>query len=162
MHAPNIPSGATAQLIITAIPAFDRDGNRITAHFDALLDDRVLAAATRQPLLDGCRVLLAEGCDPGCTALLIHVTDPGRICLRARLGTAASLTTKERGRGIIGFEPWKAYSSPVEPPIEFKRAPVPNCRSAAAIPGAPANSLKMLDFLKRETPPASTGGRAAS
>jgi hypothetical protein len=134
MQARHIPSGATAQLIITATPALDRYSNRIVAHFDALIDGRILASATRQPFSDGCRVLLADGCDSGCIAVMVHPADPGQICLRARLGTAASLTVKERDRGIIGFEPWKAYSSsPVEPPVEFKPNPTRKCRPTLAV-----------------------------
>jgi hypothetical protein len=141
MQARHIPSGASAQLIITAVPALDRDGNRIVAHFDALLDGRVLVAAIRQPFLDVARALIEEGHDPDRIAVVVRAANPGRICIRARIGVAAGLTVKEPDRGCIHLAPWKAFSpSPVEPPIEFKPDPARKHRPALAATSAGAVS----------------------
>ena len=77
-------------LRIVATPAA-----RGAGRFEARLDghDRVLCVS-RTPFLTAARKLVAQGYDPGLTLILRHAgsdTDS----LRAKLGTAASLTVKE-------------------------------------------------------------------
>jgi hypothetical protein len=62
--------------------------------FAARLGDRIVVERTRQPLLDGARVLLGEGYDPDTPIVLRHA---GRNddALRSTIGAAAGLTVKE-------------------------------------------------------------------
>jgi hypothetical protein len=62
--------------------------------YDAYLGTRLLAAGTRQPLLDGARALLRLGFDPTTVVVLKHI-GPDTECLRGRIGTVAGLN---RGR----------------------------------------------------------------
>jgi hypothetical protein len=82
------------KLIVLVAPA---DGN--TGWYQARLDgdDRVLCVS-RTPFFDAARTLVAAGYSPDTILILRHVgsdTDS----LRARLGTAASLTVEETGYG---------------------------------------------------------------
>lgn len=88
--------------------------------YDAYLGTRLLAAGTRQPLLDGARALLRLGFDPTTVVVLKHI-GPDTECLRGRIGTVAGLN---RGRATL--ERWEdvQLSSLVAPSIA-PTAPAP-------------------------------------
>jgi hypothetical protein len=62
--------------------------------FAVRCDDRLLIKSTRQPLLDGARVLLDQGIDPDTTVVLRH-DGSSADSLTAKLGAAARLTVEE-------------------------------------------------------------------
>ena len=110
--APLFPkTGPTQERVIIVATAIG-DGK-----FAASRGDRLLVAATRMPLLDGARVLLADGIDPRAVLVLRHAgstTD----ALTARLGEAARLSVEESAFGPV-FRPFReATAAPVD------RAPV--------------------------------------
>jgi hypothetical protein len=68
------------RIVLVVLPSFDVevDGRRVQATikrgllFDAKVGDRVVVRRTIQPLLDGCRALIAEGYDPGSRIVMRH------------------------------------------------------------------------------------------
>jgi hypothetical protein len=102
-----------ARTVILAVPALDHRGQRLHGRFDALLRERLLVHATRQPFLDGARALARLGISP-----LTHIAmrRPGDLAdsLRSTVGDAAALTVKERDRGGLLFEQWEADSRSLE------------------------------------------------
>jgi hypothetical protein len=105
---------SVASLIVVATPA-PRGAGRYQARLDG--DDRILCIS-RTPFLTAARKLVAQGYDPGITLTLRHAgsdTDS----LRAKLGTAASLTIKETGYGPE-LQPWKPFSTL---PVRARNAP---------------------------------------
>jgi hypothetical protein len=114
------------KVVIIAAPALDRAGLRLAGKFDATVDGRVLVHATKQPLLEGCRVLLAEGVDPDAVAIMRHAGS-STDALRAKLGAAAKVTVAERDRGGVRFEHWQPlarHSFDVEPVLRTRQPPV--------------------------------------
>lgn len=79
------------ETIIVVSPSFDRRGKRRHDRFDALLKDdaEVICGATRQPLLDSSRVLLARGLDPSTVLCMVHSHAPTVVTLRSPIGVAA-------------------------------------------------------------------------
>ena len=73
-----------------------------------------LLAASSQPFLDGCRVLLSEGWPPDTPVAMAHAGSP-HIALRSTVGKAAALTVSE-AHGAR-FERWKAFSSSAVAPL---------------------------------------------
>jgi hypothetical protein len=103
MSKRNLTGVASLKIIVTPAP---RGAGRFEAHLDG--DDRVLCRS-RTPFLDAARKLLAQGYDPDTTLILRHAgsdTD----CLRARLGTVASLTVEETPYGPK-VRRWKPIST---------------------------------------------------
>lgn len=95
---------STLAVIVTPTPS---GTGRYQARLDGD-DDRVLCVS-RTPFLDAARKLVADGHDPDITLSLRHAgsdTDS----LRARLGTAASLTVEETGYGPQ-LRRWKPIST---------------------------------------------------
>jgi hypothetical protein len=76
-------------------------------YFRATLDTgELLCAASRQPFLDGCRVLIERGYPPARVAVMRHAgseTDSFRATLRR----AARLTVAERADEVPRFALWK-------------------------------------------------------
>ena len=94
---------STLSVIVTPIPS---GTGRYQARLDG--DDRVLCVS-RTPFFDAARKLVADGHDADITLSLRHAgsdTDS----LRARLGTAASLTVEETGYGPQ-LRRWKPIST---------------------------------------------------
>jgi hypothetical protein len=91
---------APLKIVVTPAP---RGAGRFEARLDG--DDRVLCVS-RTPFFDAARKLLAQGYDPNDLRHAGSDTDS----LRAKLGTAASLTVKETGYGPE-LEPWKRFST---------------------------------------------------
>jgi hypothetical protein len=87
-------SGRLAPLKIVVTPA-----PRGAGQFEARLDgnDRVLCVS-RTPFFDAARKLLAQGYDPNDLLMLRHAGSDTDI-LRAKLGTAASLSVEETDYG---------------------------------------------------------------
>ena len=85
-----------------------------------------LLAASSQPFLDGCRVLLAEGWPPDTPVAMAHAGSP-HIALRSTVGKAAALTVSE-AHGTR-FERWGAFSSfavaPLVRPAPTRHPPQP-------------------------------------
>src|SRR5262249_3095268 len=99
-------SAIAAAITIIAAPAFDRDGIRLHGKFDALIGDRLLVQATRQPLLDGACALLDLGADPD-AGVVLQPAGSDTVSLRAKVGVAAKLTVAERAYGNAPqFERW--------------------------------------------------------
>jgi hypothetical protein len=96
---------SVASLIVVATPA-----QRGAGRFEARLDghDRVLCVS-QTPFFDAARELFAQGYDPNDLLMLRH-GGSDTDSLRAKLGTAASLTVKETGSGPQ-VQPWKPFST---------------------------------------------------
>jgi hypothetical protein len=80
-----------AEITIVVSLSFDRRGKRRHDRFDARLKDdaEVICAATRQPLLDTSRVLLARGFNPSTVLCMAHSHAPTVVTLRSPIGVAA-------------------------------------------------------------------------
>jgi hypothetical protein len=93
---------AQATLIITITPA-DRVGR-----FDAFVAGALIVAGSRQPFLDACRVLAAEGV-PANTVVTMKHAGSVTACLRGQIGVATGLSVDEaRPR----FVPWRGDRAP--------------------------------------------------
>ena len=92
----NIPRLECTQayaVFITAVPLGD-------SRFDAWCGGQLIAARTRQPLLDGARALLAAAYHPDTIAVMRHAGSEVDA-LRARIGTAAQFYVEESGHGPV-------------------------------------------------------------
>jgi hypothetical protein len=71
-----------AQVILIVSPIFGRPG-----FFRAIIGNREIVAASRQPFLDGARALIRSGTDPATTivGLDFGAVKPGALPLRERL-----------------------------------------------------------------------------
>ena len=80
-----------SDIIIVVKPAFDRTSKRKHERFDAYLHDtgQLICSATRQPLLDASRVLLARGYDPKDVICKVRSEAPQIVTMRAIIGIAA-------------------------------------------------------------------------
>jgi hypothetical protein len=92
----------TDPIVITVYPVGYSSYGQL---FDGKVGERLLVRRSRQPLLDGCRVLLAEGVDPAAPVEMRH--DGADGYLRSTVGAAAGLTVEE-GERAPTFRPWKA------------------------------------------------------
>ncbi len=103
-----------ASIIVVAAPA-----PRGAGRFEARLDGHVrVLCVSRTPFLTAARKLVGQGYDPGITLILRHAgsdTDS----LRAKLGTAASLTVKKTRYGPQ-LQPWKPFKTL---PVRARNAP---------------------------------------
>jgi hypothetical protein len=127
------PHSLASTLVVIVAPA-PRSAGRFEAHLDG--DDHVLCVS-RTPFLTAARKLVAQGYDRGLTIILRHAgsdTDS----LRAKLGTAASLTVKETGYGPQ-LQPWKPIST-----LPIRAAIAPDDRAATAL--APPTARLSVDL----------------
>ncbi|MCK1542042.1 hypothetical protein IVB12_08675 [Bradyrhizobium sp. 179] len=78
-------------ITIIVKPAFDRRGRRQHDRFDAYLREtgELICRATRQPLLDGSRVLLSRGYDPADRICMVWPHKPEVVAMTAVIGKAA-------------------------------------------------------------------------
>jgi hypothetical protein len=83
-----------ASLKITVTPA-PRGAGRFEARLD---DDNHVLCESRTPFFDAARKLVADGYDRNATLILRHAGSD-MDCLKARLGTAASLSVEETDYG---------------------------------------------------------------
>lgn len=97
-------------LIMIVIPSRNPNGSRAYSNrgplFDGAIDGRIVVCRSTQPLLDGCRALLAEGVDPTTPISMRHVGSE-IDALTSTVGKAAALTIEE-GDGPIRLRSWKA------------------------------------------------------
>ena len=94
-----------ASLAIVIMETKQRNG-RFEARLDG--DDRVLCVS-RTPFFDAARELVANGYDPNLTLIMRHAGSEADS-LRAKLGTAASLTVEETDYGSK-LRRWKPFST---------------------------------------------------
>jgi len=81
--------------------------------YHALVNDKIIVRSTRQPFLDGCRALLAQGYDPKEIAVIMRHENSTTDSLRGPIGEAAKLTVKERAKGNAPvFAKWQPYAGP--------------------------------------------------
>ena len=117
---------SVASLIVLASPA-----PRGAARFEARLDNsnRVLCVS-RMPFFDAARQLVADGYDPNVPLILRHAGSD-MDCLKARLGTAASMSVEETvyGPKLRRWKPIPALA--VTPRIASAE------RAATTLPPAP-------------------------
>jgi hypothetical protein len=80
-----------SDIFIIVTPAFDRTGNRKHERFDAYLRNtgELICTATRQPLLDASRELIARGYDPKAVICKVRSEAPQIETMRAIIGVAA-------------------------------------------------------------------------
>jgi hypothetical protein len=124
------PHSFASTLVVIVAPA-PRSAGRFEAHLDG--DDHVLCVSTT-PFLTAARKLVAQGYDLGLTLILRHAgsdTDS----LRAKLGTAASLTIKETGYAPQ-LQPWKPFSTL---PVRARSGPGDRAATVLASPTARAS-----------------------
>jgi hypothetical protein len=78
-------------IYIVVTPAFSRTGKRKHEQFAAYLRDtgELICTATRQPLLDASRELLARGYDPKDVICKVRSEAPQLVTMRAIIGIAA-------------------------------------------------------------------------
>jgi hypothetical protein len=117
-------------LIMTVMPSRNPDGGRAYSGrgqlFDGVVEGRVIVRRSAQPLLDGCRALLAEGVDPATPITMRH--DGSTVdSLTATVGAAAGLTVRE-GDKLPAFQPYQPYDASFHAPGS---APVSQTEGAA-------------------------------
>ncbi len=79
--------------------------------FDAFVNDRPIGRRSPMPLLDACRVLLADGVDPATRVVMRHSTRADLDALRSTVGAAAKLTVKQETEdGKPRFVKWQPNS----------------------------------------------------
>ena len=99
-----------------------RTGKRVQGQFEARLDGKLICIS-HQPLLDGARVLAADGVDPA-TPIAVKHEGTAFDALRSTVGAAAKLTVEESGPR---FAPWKPFPrSAVGAPMRFSGSAVPD------------------------------------
>jgi len=102
-----------------------KSGKRVHGQFEARLDGRLICIS-RQPLLDGARVLAAEGIDPA-TPIAMRHEGAAFDALRSTLGVAAKLTAEENEKVGPRFARWKPFPrSAVGAPMRFSGSAVPD------------------------------------
>ena len=112
-------------LTIYISPAFDVQGVRQHGLSFADLDGRQLCIF-RRPLLDGSRVLLAEGIDPA-TPIATRNAGADFDAKMSTVGAASGLTVSERNTRSASFVPYKAFSrADIEPSLRFDERPAPD------------------------------------
>lgn len=95
---------------------------RLQGQFEARLDGKQICIS-HQPLLDGARVLAADGVDPA-TPIAVKHEGTAFDALRSTVGAAAKLTIEESGPR---FAPWKPFPrSAVGAPMRFSGSAVPD------------------------------------
>ncbi len=84
------------EIIIVLSPSFDRRGKRRHDRFDVRINgsSEVICDATRQPLLDAGRVLLARGFDPATIVCMVHRNAPTVVSMREPIGVAAQFDVR--------------------------------------------------------------------
>ena len=100
-------------------------GKRIHGKFEARLNGRLICIS-HQPLLDGARVLAAEGIDPA-TPIRMRHEGAAYDALHSTVGVAASLTVRQTDADGPRFVRWKPFSRrDVGAPMRSSGSPVPD------------------------------------
>jgi hypothetical protein len=131
----NIPrlNGTQGQAVpITAVPLGD-------SWFEAWCGGQLIVARTREPLLDGARVLLAAGYHPDTIAVMRHAGSESDA-LTARIGTAAQFYIEESGHGPVLRSVRKASPGAVDrPPVAQVCRAIQHPHGARRVITAPAH-----------------------
>jgi hypothetical protein len=107
-----------------------KSGKRIHGKFEARLDGSLICVS-RQPLLDGARVLAAEGVDPATPIAMRHEGNTFDA-LGSTVGLAAKLTVEESEKIGPRLARWKAFSrSDVDAPMRSLGSPAPDTAQPA-------------------------------
>jgi hypothetical protein len=108
----------TISIIVT--PARDSDGRKAHSSrgqlFNGYVADRLAISRSTQPMLDGARMLLAQGADPSTPVAMRHQGD--QDTLKSTIGAAARLTVAEGERRPT----FRANSGRSRPPFRFEAA----------------------------------------
>jgi hypothetical protein len=127
-------SPASPTLVIIVSPT------KSAGHFQAKLQhtDEVLVQNSRQPFLDGARVLVLRGYDPGVLLVMKHLGSD-LVALRAPLGKAAKLTVEEGPHGPR-FVPFRTgpKTRVAAPPIAPSVGPLSNLPEPNSLTRVPA------------------------
>jgi hypothetical protein len=107
-------------ITLTVAPALNSDGTRAYSGrgqlFNGMIDGREIVSRSTQPLLDGARVLLAEGLDPA-TRIVMRHAGAAVDALRSTVGATALVSVRE-GERVPQFTPWKpSPHAAVTPPM---------------------------------------------
>jgi hypothetical protein len=109
-------------------------------HFQARLQhsNEVLVKNSRQPFLDGARLLVERGYDPSALLVMKHLGSD-IVALRAPLGKASKLTVEEGPHGprFVGFRT-DLKTRVAAPPIAPSVGTLPNLPESNSLTGAPA------------------------
>jgi hypothetical protein len=117
-------------------PAFNSHDQRLHGKFTVHLDDRQLCIS-RQPLLDGARILLAEGFDPETPIVTRHAGDAFDAMI-STVGEAAKWTVRENETEGPRFVRWTAFPGVRgHAPMRLNERPVPNPTPDAEPPEQP-------------------------
>jgi hypothetical protein len=134
MRRPSTFSTARPPIIVVVSPT------KSAGHFQAKLQhtDEVLVQNSRQPFLDGARVLVLRGYDPGALLVMKHLGSD-TVALRAPLGKAAKLTVEEGPHGprLVGFRT-DPKTRVAAPPIAPSVGPLSNLPESNSLTGAPS------------------------
>jgi hypothetical protein len=149
MTAADTATPPGAPIIIAVTPAREPDGRKAYATrgqlFDGTVDGRVIITRSAQPLLDGCRVLLAEGIDPRMRVVMRH-QGADHDALISTVGAAARQTVADDSVGKPVFRQWSPSPfgtrpavpvSPrngVLPPVATVAHPAEQARSEPPVP----------------------------
>ena len=74
--------------------------NGLPGHFAAAVNGLFIVLSSRQPLLDTCRALLADGADPNSWVIMRHAGSDVDA-LRGKVGLLARLTIEESAHGPV-------------------------------------------------------------
>jgi hypothetical protein len=97
-----IPEAQRDVVRVLVTPHVTRNTHRDA--FDVALDGEVIVTATRQPLFDSARRLLARGFDPRAMLTIRHAGAPHDSFVPIAVGEAAKWTVRERDRGGLRIE----------------------------------------------------------
>jgi hypothetical protein len=99
------PAKTAIRLIVTPEAA-----GRFTARLEST--GEVIVTSTRQPLVDGARVLLAQGFDPRTPLTMRHEGKAYDSFQSMPIGHWAKWTYKEREKGGMAVERWMPFAVP--------------------------------------------------
>jgi hypothetical protein len=100
---------APTKAVIRLVVAPEAPG-RLTARLEGT--GEVIVASTRQPLVDGARVLLDQGYDPGALLTMRHEGMDYDSFRPMPIAEWAKWTYKEREKGGIAIERWMPFAVP--------------------------------------------------
>jgi hypothetical protein len=95
------------RLVVTPDP---QKAGRFTARLEST--GELLVVNTRQPLVDGARVLLAQGFDPGTPLTMRHEGSAHDSFQPMSIAEWAKWTYKEREKGGLAVESWMPFAVP--------------------------------------------------
>jgi hypothetical protein len=100
----------TAIRLVASPEANPQKAGRFTARLEST--GELLVANTRQPLVDGARVLLARGFDPGTPLTMRHAGSAHDSFQLMPIAEWAKWTYKEREKGGLAIDRWMPFAVP--------------------------------------------------